>query len=277
MTRKNLEKLVNEGSSTVYFSINPSVPSNELWTKGNGLERAIGTKEIRDAVTIIGIRKDKKDRESYFTHGVYEIMPFDENGVNSIDKEEDKKKYKEVYDSMIPGVAYMNPSSFGITPDDFNKMDRDTGPVKNGNREFLGVINLDYLVGLDRGKINQYFINGAYLNMKPTNQNGKYVQPTGKYSVMKNVGRGAGLISRSITDKIAERNGFPKPMPGEIVIGIGYFEDRLLSYKKLEPYAFPLVVSAEGDKMQVPTDAINSMYFEVILGFDRSTGKKLIA
>ena len=37
-----------------------------------------------------------------------------------------------------------------------------------------------------------------------------------------------------------------------------------------------MVVSAVGDRMQVPPDAIDSMYIEVILGVDKKLGKKLV-
>ncbi len=267
-----LEKLISEGSSAVYFSLNPAVTSNEIWTKENGLEKSIGAKNPGDAVTLIGRSEGEKGRESYFLHGVYELIPFSLKS----NKKRDKTDFRNVYESMIPGVAYINPISIGINPEEFNNLDKETGPVKRGNKEFLGVVNLDYLVYLNKGKINGYFVNGAYKVRKPGNENGGYVEPTAKHKVMENVGQGAGLISSKITDKIADNWGFPRPKPGEVVVGIGYFEDSLLTNKKHEPYAFSMVVSAVGDRMQVPSEVIDSMYLEVILGLDRKVGKKLV-
>jgi hypothetical protein len=37
-----------------------------------------------------------------------------------------------------------------------------------------------------------------------------------------------------------------------------------------------MVVSALGDKMQVPSEVINSLYFEVILGAGKKLGKSLV-
>jgi hypothetical protein len=264
-----LEKLISEGSSAVYFSLNPAVPSNEIWTKENGLEKSISAKNPGDAVTLIGKMEDKKGKESYFLHGVYELIPFSSNSVND-------ENFKDVYKSMIPGVAYMNPMSIGINNEDFNNLDKETGPVKKGNKEFLGVVNLDYLNGLKKSKVSDYFINGAYLVRKPGKEKGEYVYPSIKYKTMQNVGQGAGLISSKITDKIADLYGFPRPRPGDVVVGIGYFEDSVIGYKKHEPYAFSMIVSALGDRIQVPPDAIDSMYLEVILGVNRNVGKKLI-
>ena len=265
-----LEKLISEGSSTVYFSLNPAVPSNEIWTKENSLEKAISTNSPGDAVTLIGIQRDEKGHETYFVHGVYEIMPF----TNKIKDD----NYSKVYNSMIPGVAYINPASLGINPDEFlSSPDKETGPVKNGSKEFLGIINLDYIVNTNEEKISGFFRNGAYLLRKPGKETNKYVEPAIDYKVIKNVGQGAGLVSSKITDKIADKYGFQRPKPGDVIVGIGYFEDRKLQYKKQEPIAFPLVVSAEGDKLQVPVEAIDSMYFELFLGFNKKTGKRIIA
>jgi hypothetical protein len=264
-----LERLVSEGSSAVYFSLNPAVTSNEIWTKENGLEKSIGAKNPGDAVTLVGKMEGEKSRESYFFHGVYELMPLSLKG-------NDKDDFKTVYESMIPGVAYINPLSLGINNEEFNNLDKETGPVKRGNKDFIGVVNLDYLVGLKRGKINDYFTNGAYLIRKPSKDNKPYVKPTINYKKINNIGQGAGLISSKITDKIADFYGFPRPKPGDVVIGIGYFEDSVLYHKTNPPYAFPMVVSAVGDRMQVPPDAIDSMYIEVILGVDKKLGKKLV-
>lgn len=264
-----LEKLISEGSSAVYFSLNPAVTSNEIWTKENGLEKSIGTKNPGDAVTLIGRIEGEKGKEAYFLHGVYEIIPFSSNGTND-------ENFKNVYKNMIPGVAYINPISVGINSEDFNNLDKETGPVKRGNKEFLGVVNLDYLIGLEKGKVSDYFVNGAYLIRKPGKEKGEYVQPSIRYKTMENIGQGAGLISSKITDKIADAHGFPRPKPGDAVVGIGYFEDSVLGYKKHEPYAFSMIVSTAGDRMQVPPDAIDSMYIEVILGVDKKLGKKLV-
>lgn len=264
-----LEKLISEGSSAVYFSLNPAVTSNEIWTKGNGLERSIGSKKPGDAVTLIGRMEEEKGKESYFLHGVYELIPF------YSDKTKDEN-FKNAYDKMIPGVAYINPVSVGINNEEFNNLDKETGPVKRGNKEFLGILNLDYLIGLQRGKVSDFFVNGAYLIRKPGEEKNKYVQPSIKYKTMKNIGQGAGLISSKITDKIADAYGFPRPRPGDVVVGIGYFEDSVLGYKKHEPYAFSMVVSAVGDRIQVPPDVIDSMYLEIILGVENKVGKKLV-
>jgi hypothetical protein len=266
----NLENLINKGSSTVYFSLNTAVPSHEIWTKGNGLEKAVGIKNPGDAVSLIGIKKYKNDKkEAYFLHGVYELMPFSVDAV-------DDDGYKQVHNKMIPGVAYINPSSVGIKSDELGSIGSETGPVKSGKKEFLGIINLDYLTRLDSGKINERFTNGAYLNMKPTKDGSKFVEPSEKHRIINNVGQGAGLISSTITDKIADRYGFPRPSPGDVIVGIGYFGDSIKSYKDQEPYAFPMVVSAIGNRMQVPSDVIDSMYFEVILGVDKRTGVSLV-
>jgi len=267
-----LEKLISEGSSAVYFSLNPAVTSNEIWTKENGLEKSIGAKNPGDAVTLIGRMKEQKGREYYFFHGVYELIPVSLKG----SKENDKDDLKNVYENMIPGVAYVNPISIGINNEEFSNLDKETGPVKRGNKEFLGIVNLDYLVGLKKGKISDYFVNGAYLLRKPSKENKPYVKPTLNYKTIKNIGQGAGLISSKITDKIADAYGFPRPRPGDVVVGIGYFEDSVLYHKDYAPYAFPMIVSSVGDRMQVPPDAIDSMYIEVILGVDNKLGKKLV-
>lgn len=268
MIKENrLEKLISEGSSAVYFSLNPAVTSNEIWTKENGLDKSLGA-EPGEAVTLIGIKSNEKKKKSYFLHGVYEIIPFSS-------KIEDKD-HQDIYKQMIPGVAYLNPISIGINLDDFNNLDKETGPVKTGNKEFLGVINLENLMGLNKGKINEYFENGAYSLRKPGEPNGNYIVPTAGYKVIKNVGQGAGLISSSITDKIADRYNFPRPKPGDTIVGIGYREDSVISYKSKQPYAFPLIVSSVGDRLQVPPDAIDSLYFEVIIGVENKLGDKLI-
>lgn len=264
-----LEKLISEGSSAVYFSLNPAVTSNEIWTKENGLEKSVGTKTPGDAVTLIGRIEGEKGKESYFLHGVYELIPFSSKGTKD-------ENFKNVYNSMIPGVAYMNPLSIGINNEDFNNLDKETGPVKRGNKEFLGVVNLDYLIGLEKGKVSDYFVNGAYLVRKPSKGKRGYVQPSIRYKTLENIGQGAGLISSKITDKIADSYGFPRPRAGDVVVGIGYFDDSTMGYKDHEPYAFSMVVSSVGDRMQVPPDAIDSMYIEVILGMNNKVGKKLV-
>ena len=263
------ELLISEGSSAVYFSLNPAVTSNEIWTKENGLERSVGAKNPGDAVTLIGRIDREKGREAYFFHGVYELIPFSLNGTN-------KKEFKDVYENMIPGVAYVNPISIGINNDEFTNLDKETGPVKRGNKEFLGVVNLDYLIGLKKGKVDDYFVNNAYLLRKAEKENQGYVRPSLRYKTIKNIGQGPGLISSKITDKIADSYGFPRPRPGDAVVGIGYFEDSVFNYNKHEPYAFSMVVSEIGDRIQVPPDAIDSMYIEVILGVDKKLGKKLV-
>lgn len=269
-----LDRLVQEGSSTVYFSLNPAVASNEIWTKAEGLEKAIGAKNPGDAVTLIGIKGGLRNPESYFLHGVYELIPFSDKSSES----GGLKEYSEVHKSMVPGVAYVNPISLGISGEDLDGMDKtQTGPVKNRGKEFLGVVNLDYLIGLEKGKIGQCFRNGAYLRTKPTDEKGRYIEPTAKYSIMQKIGQGAGMISSKITDGIADMYGYAKPKQGDIVVGIAYFEDSTIGYRSRAPYAFPLVVSSMGDKMQVPSDVINGMYFEVILGLDKKLGNRLIA
>ena len=256
-----LERLISEGSSAVLFNSDPSVPGNEIWTKENGLEKAINAKN-QDAVTIVNIKRGEKNKESYFFHGVYELISFS--------KEVEEENYKKAYESMVPGVAYINAPS-----------------VEN----FVGIVNLDYLIGLKKGKISDYFVNGSYLARKPDKNNGKdekqtaphlkieeknYIKPTIPFPVIKNVGQGAGLIASKITDKIADWYNFPRPKPGDIVVGIGYFENFVTGYEKSAPYAFPMVVSALGDKMQVPSEVINSLYFEVILGAGKKLGKSLV-
>lgn len=272
INQHRLEKLISEGSSAVYFSLNSGVTSNEIWTKENGLEKSISAKNPGDAVTLVGRIKEEKGRESYFFHGVYELIPISLKG----NKKGDKQDLKNVYDSMIPGVAYINPISIGINIEEFNNLDKETGPVKRGNKEFLGVVNLDYLVGLEKGKVSDYFTNGAYLLRKLSNNDKTNIKPTINYKTIKNIGQGAGLISSKITDKIADYYGFPRPKSGDVVVGIGYFEDSVLNYKNNPPYAFPMVVSEVGDRMQVPPDAIDSMYIEIILGVDNKLGKKLV-
>ncbi len=266
------ERLISEGSSAVYFSLNPAVTSNELWTRENGLEKSISANKPGEAVTLIGRAEGEKGKESYFLHSVYEIIPF--SSKPKVRKEEDKDTFKKVYESMIPGVAYINPLSIGINNEDFNNLDKETGPVKRGNKEFLGVVNLDYLVGLKKGKINAYFRNGAYLIRNPSKEN----KPTSNYKILDNIGQGAGIISSKITNKIADAYGFPRPKPGDIVVGVGYFEDTIINSKmdKKQPYAFSMVVSAIGDRVQVPPDVIDSLYIEVILGVENKLGKKLV-
>ena len=255
-----LERLISEGSSAVLFNPDPSVPGNEIWTKEKGLEKAINA-ENQDAVTIVKIKKGEKNKESYFFHGVYELISFS--------KEVEEENYKKAYDSMMPGVAYINAPSV---------------------EDFVGIVNLDYLIGLKKGKISDYFVNGSYLARKPGKNNDKsaksiaphlkieekYIKPTLPYPVIKNVGQGAGLIASKITDRIADWYNFPRPKPGDIVVGIGYFKDSVTEYEKTAPYAFPMVVSALRDKMQVPSEVINSLYFEVILGADKKLGKSLV-
>ncbi len=275
MIKENrLERLISEGSSAVYFSLNPAVTSNEIWTKENGLEKSIGAKNPGDAVTLIGRLEGEKGRESYFFHGVYELIPFSSN--SKINDEKDRGNFENVYKSMIPGVAYINPLSLGISNEELNNLDKETGPVKRGNKEFLGVVNLDYLASLEKGKVNDYFTNGAYLIRKPEKSNKGYIQPSLNYKTINNIGQGAGLISSRITDKIADRYGFPRPRPGDVVVGIGYFGDSVLYPKDNQLYAFPMVVSAVGNRMQVPPDVIDSMYIEVILGVDKKIGKMLV-
>ena len=76
-----------------------------------------------------------------------------------------------------------------------------------------------------------------------------------------------GMISSKITNKIADAYGFPRPKPGDVVVGVGYFKDTIINSKMEEkqPYAFSMVVSAIGDRVQVPPDVIDSLYIEVIL------------
>lgn len=263
-----LDSLISEGSSAVYFSLNPAVTSNEIWTKENGLEKSIGAKNPGDAVTLIGIKSEDKRKQAYFLHGVYELIPFS--------SKVDNENHKEIYEKMIPGVAYLNPMSIGINLDDFNNLDKETGPIKAGNKEFLGVINLDYFTGLEKGKINEYFKNGAYLSRNSDKNSKNYIEPTARYKVIKNVGQGAGLISSKITDRIADKYNFPRPKPGDTVIGIGYSGDSVRQTKDHPSYAFPLIVSSIGDRMQVPPDAINSLYFEIIMGVENKLGDKLV-
>ncbi len=263
----NLDKLITSGSSTCYFNMNPQVPSDEVWTKD--LEKALGIKNPGEAVSFIGIKKGKKGRDYYFLDSVNKLIPF----TSKVDEE----NYKKVYNSMISGVAYINPSSVGVNPSDFVNLDKETGPVKNRNKEFLGIINLDYMIGLEKGKIGQYFRNGAYLNKIQEKDNKNMIIPTARYKIIKNIGQGAGLISKTITDKMADYYGFPRPNPGDRVVGIAYFEDSVLGYKNKAPSAFSMVVSSTGDKMQVPPVVIDSLYFEVILGLESKTGKRVIA
>ncbi len=272
----NLEKLIHEGSTSAYFSLNLGVKTDEIWAKEKGLEKVIGLKNPGDAVTLIGAKGNARDPKGYFLYGVFSMIPIQK--LNDSDSKDGKdgeiiENYNKVYESMIPGVAYINPISLGISTEDLSNLSDDqTGPVKTRGKEFLGIINVDYLTNIEKGKINKYFLNAAYFRKE-----GKlnYKKGFGN-EILNDIGMGVGMIPSKITDKIAARYGYPKPSAGDFIVGIGYGKNYVTDSK--DTYAFQMVVSETGEKMQVPPEILeNCPYLEVILGMDKKVGKRLIA
>ncbi len=245
--RKNqkIEDLVSRGSTNTAIQFNGSVPSGQMWTREGGLEKVLDLK-AGDAVTLVGKTMENND-ENYFIHGSYSIIPI-------------SAKNSDV-GAMAPGAAYISAMEGEKDPD---------------NKELLGVINPQYLVGVDKNKIGRVYQNGLFLDAYP---NVRYSSREEKSrNIIRNIGYGVvGKIPVRMTDEIADRYDFPRPKPGDTVLGIAYKKYPFDRYdKESPPGAFALLVSDEGDKLQIPYELKNPYAIEVVIGLSKKLGRSVV-
>ncbi len=256
-----IEELITRGSTNTAIQFNDKVQSGQMWTSKGGLENVLDL-EPGSAVTIVGKETEGK-RDYYFVHGSYAIVPISaktENGTAP----------------MIPGVGYINS----------NEDVRDL----HKNREFLGIVNPQYLIGIEDGKVSKVYQNGRFLDRyKDVKYNSSDER---RMNLIRNIGYGvSGKVPVSMTDKIADEFRFPRPKPGDVVLGIAYASGTFMEYKgDNQAGAFSLLVSDEGDKLQVPytlADMVatsknsnktpRELYaVEVVLGLSEKLGKSVI-